>query len=112
MCSDHPLRGQGKSLQPQDYRFLTSNYDFLRFGSPVSFVQWPILELPSAAFSRNGKGVSSPAEPVSQFSCLSGKLLGDSFEPLAQPSVSGIGGMAWMPIHRYVDVREIEWRLH
>jgi hypothetical protein len=52
-------------------------------------------------------------EPSSQFGWLpSGKFHSDCFEALAQPSVSGIGGMAQMPIHRFVDVGEIEWRLH
>jgi hypothetical protein len=52
-------------------------------------------------------------EPGSQFGWLpSGKSHSDGFETLAQPAVSGIGGMAWMPIHRFVDVREIERRLH
>jgi hypothetical protein len=57
--------------------------------------------------------ISSPVESGSQFGWLpSGKFHGDSFETLAQPSVSGIGGMARMPVHRFVDLREIEWRLH
>ena len=52
-------------------------------------------------------------EPGSQFGWLpSGQFRRDSFETLAQPSVPGIGGMAWMPIHRFVDVGEIERRLH
>jgi hypothetical protein len=39
--------------------------------------------------------ISSPVEPGSQFGWLpSGKFHGDRFEPLAQPSVSGIGGVA------------------
>jgi hypothetical protein len=71
-------------------------------------------------FLSSGIDANSGNQPVGQISLFksnfawrpSGKFRSDGFETPAQPTVTGIGGMAWMPIHRFVDVREIEWRLH